>query len=262
MILTRQPPDEHGRVAITDVDGNDHASWLACICERPTEDGPRLVYADQLEEWGHADRAEFIRIQIEIAIWGTCPGSPHGPPGSPPPIGCVCASRGLTRTRERAILWPDGKPRDGRSWFPMPASVDWFFKCRGGGRDYGRPTAHVCRGFVESLTVPWSAWRDGADEILDINPVNAVTLTTQPNLFDDFELSDDLQNWRFKGRHKWHERILRPPNAVESCLRAEWPTLTITLPPQTMRANEAFGMSAAQRFIADGPITAEMLRTS
>lgn len=35
------------------------------ICAQPDEDTPRLAYADALEESGDADRAEFIRIQVE-----------------------------------------------------------------------------------------------------------------------------------------------------------------------------------------------------
>lgn len=45
----------------------DHAAFIATICDRPTEDGPRLVYADWLEEQGDADRAEFIRVQVKLA---------------------------------------------------------------------------------------------------------------------------------------------------------------------------------------------------
>src|SRR5450432_1685581 len=41
--------------------------FLAAILDRPAEDGPRLVYADWLEEQGDADRAEFIRVQIELS---------------------------------------------------------------------------------------------------------------------------------------------------------------------------------------------------
>src|SRR5262245_28400520 len=33
------------------------------ILERPEDDGPRVVYADWLEEEGDADRAELIRLQ-------------------------------------------------------------------------------------------------------------------------------------------------------------------------------------------------------
>jgi uncharacterized protein (TIGR02996 family) len=38
---------------------------LQAILDRPEEDAPRLVYADWLEEHGQAERAEFIRAQIE-----------------------------------------------------------------------------------------------------------------------------------------------------------------------------------------------------
>jgi uncharacterized protein (TIGR02996 family) len=42
-------------------------AFLQTICENPDDDVPRLVYADWLEEHGDADRAEFIRVQIELA---------------------------------------------------------------------------------------------------------------------------------------------------------------------------------------------------
>jgi uncharacterized protein (TIGR02996 family) len=43
------------------------AGLLAAICERPEDDGPRLVYADWLDEHGEGDRASFIRVQCELA---------------------------------------------------------------------------------------------------------------------------------------------------------------------------------------------------
>jgi uncharacterized protein (TIGR02996 family) len=42
-------------------------AFLQAIVESPADDLPRLVYADWLEEHGEADRAEFIRVQIELA---------------------------------------------------------------------------------------------------------------------------------------------------------------------------------------------------
>jgi uncharacterized protein (TIGR02996 family) len=41
-------------------------AFLQTIAENP-EDGPRLVYADWLDEHGRAERAEFIRLQCELA---------------------------------------------------------------------------------------------------------------------------------------------------------------------------------------------------
>jgi len=45
----------------------EHAAFLNAILERPDDDLPRLVYADYLEETGDAERAEFIRVQLELA---------------------------------------------------------------------------------------------------------------------------------------------------------------------------------------------------
>lgn len=44
---------------------DDELALLRTIREYPDADLPRLVYADWLEERGDADRAEFIRLQIE-----------------------------------------------------------------------------------------------------------------------------------------------------------------------------------------------------
>lgn len=37
------------------------------VCFDPTDDIVHLVYADYLDEQGQADRAEFIRVQCELA---------------------------------------------------------------------------------------------------------------------------------------------------------------------------------------------------
>ena len=47
---------------------NSHEGILKEIIANPDDDAPRLVYADWLEEQGDPDRAEFVRIQLEMAI--------------------------------------------------------------------------------------------------------------------------------------------------------------------------------------------------
>lgn len=42
-------------------------SFLQSICESPADDGPRLIYADWLDDHGQPERAEFIRTQIRLA---------------------------------------------------------------------------------------------------------------------------------------------------------------------------------------------------
>jgi uncharacterized protein (TIGR02996 family) len=46
---------------------SDGDALLRAICEHPFDDTPRLAYADWLEENGRPERAEFIRVQIELA---------------------------------------------------------------------------------------------------------------------------------------------------------------------------------------------------
>jgi uncharacterized protein (TIGR02996 family) len=42
-------------------------AFLRAVRESPDDDAPRLVYADWLDEHGDHDRAEFIRVQCELA---------------------------------------------------------------------------------------------------------------------------------------------------------------------------------------------------
>jgi len=46
---------------------SDAAALLAAIRTAPYDDAPRLIYADWLDENGQPERAEFIRIQCQLA---------------------------------------------------------------------------------------------------------------------------------------------------------------------------------------------------
>lgn len=46
---------------------SDREALLSSIITNPDDDVARLVYADWLQEHGEEDRAEFIRVQIELA---------------------------------------------------------------------------------------------------------------------------------------------------------------------------------------------------
>jgi uncharacterized protein (TIGR02996 family) len=54
----------------------DRAAFLAAIRDNPEDDLPRLIYADWLEEHGEPERAEFIRVQCELARLSN--GDPRG----------------------------------------------------------------------------------------------------------------------------------------------------------------------------------------
>lgn len=44
----------------------EREALLRAICDNPDDDTPRLVFADWLDEHGEPERAEFIRVQIEL----------------------------------------------------------------------------------------------------------------------------------------------------------------------------------------------------
>jgi uncharacterized protein (TIGR02996 family) len=46
---------------------SEREAFLHAICENPEDDAARLVFADWLQEHGEEERAEFIRVQIELA---------------------------------------------------------------------------------------------------------------------------------------------------------------------------------------------------
>ena len=56
---------------------SDEKALLAAIWEHPHEDTPRLMYADWLQENAQPERAEFIRLQIELARLGEWDESPR-----------------------------------------------------------------------------------------------------------------------------------------------------------------------------------------
>jgi uncharacterized protein (TIGR02996 family) len=45
-----------------------HHAFIQAVIEAPDADGPRLIYADWLQDNGEPARADFIRVQIELAL--------------------------------------------------------------------------------------------------------------------------------------------------------------------------------------------------
>src|ERR1041385_6917015 len=43
------------------------STLFRAVCDSPDDDLPRLVFADYLDECGDRDRAEFIRLQCQLA---------------------------------------------------------------------------------------------------------------------------------------------------------------------------------------------------
>jgi uncharacterized protein (TIGR02996 family) len=115
-----------------------HDAFLRAVIENRDDDAPRLVYADWLEEGGDAERAAFIRLQVEAA------GLPEGD--------------GRRSDLEERALYLLVRHLD--DWLgPLRTlATNWIFQ----------------RGFVERVTVLHEVFLERADELLAAAPVRSV----------------------------------------------------------------------------------------
>jgi uncharacterized protein (TIGR02996 family) len=111
------------------------------IAESPDDDAVRLVYSDWLEEHGQTDRAEFVRVQIELA---------RGKASK--------ARRERLRKRERELL--------------AAHELEWVGPLRSAVR-----RAAFVRGFVERVSVHVEQLKRAAP-LLESVPVRHLTLTS------------------------------------------------------------------------------------
>lgn len=175
--------------------------FIRAILEAPDDDAPRLIYADWLDENGQGERAEFIRLQIQLAnMKPWCPANPEK-------VGreCPCTWHTLKR-RERDALkacWTS----DFRDLF-SPAEVYGIevstCRMRWKGID-----AIPTRGFISAITCTADYWLSHADTITAQHPVEDVEMTTWPES---------------RGPN-------RPPlDHWEGYFAREWPRIKFTLP--------------------------------
>lgn len=129
----------------------DDAGFLEAIIRDPADDVPRLIYADWLDDRGEADRAEFIRDQVEFR---------HG-------------------SRDWDLL-----DANLGAWCP------WFAPPRGEGHEHFSRSAtsairvnHPCgsvtwwrRGFLTKVLCPWGTWL-GRGAGMATHPVESVRLS-------------------------------------------------------------------------------------
>jgi uncharacterized protein (TIGR02996 family) len=116
---------------------------LQAILADPEDDGPRLIYADWLEENGNADRAEFIRVQIELA--GTAQANPR---------------RLLELHARETQLW-DAHREEWLHGFPAHMR---------------RRDLRFHKGFFEELAGDPAVWRKHCEKLFARNPIYRVRL--------------------------------------------------------------------------------------
>lgn len=187
---------------------------LHVILDNPEDDNIRLVYADCLEENGQVERAEFIRVQVELAGLSPCGGGYAIGAGQCP----VCARILALRRRERELL-----SEHYRQWM-------WSDLLGVTGRVFWEDAVKTYRrGLVEAVTLSAEDALAHLDAVLACLPVTEVTLTSWPLL-------------RYHYREKTWDLVAGngiSPHATEFMLptiKKRWPRVrTWHLPPQRRR---------------------------
>jgi uncharacterized protein (TIGR02996 family) len=147
---------------------SDENALLAAIWEHPHEDTPRLMYADWLQENGQPERAEFIRLQCELARLD------EDDPGRGPPV-----------ARE-AELWEAHRDR----WLaPLPSAARVY-----GPFERGFPYPSLGREIsaIQLEKVPKRQWQGAPLWKVGVRAGNSdrvVALASVPNLRRIGELS-------------------------------------------------------------------------
>ncbi len=217
-------------------------AFLADIIAHRDDDTPRMIYADWLEDEGEAERAEFIRVQVELASCKKCGGKGWYETGrgkeSLPHSKC-----GVLKIRERELLQSrqfgrcTGQPStDTRAaaryvWAGPVAQLD----------DPNEQGWKFTRGFVSAITCTASDFLAHADALTSQTPLERVTLTSlptgnglpiktpagMPNTYQARAVLNQIRH-----AHEW-----RPDDFFRGRLNIIWPGITFTLPPQNRTAD-------------------------
>lgn len=146
-------------------DASTRSQLLRAVLDEPFEDTVRLVYADELEENGERERAEFIRVQCELAQ-----------------LGCGEVDPELLKRTDRVGALAQ---RQRELWRSPPAG-EWFgddvFLALGRSvfdrtGEVGKPSGLIRRGFVTEIRLPAAAFLEHAAAMFAAHPITKVVLT-------------------------------------------------------------------------------------
>jgi uncharacterized protein (TIGR02996 family) len=129
-------------------------AFLRAIADSPYDDTPRLVYADWLDEHGEQDRAEFIRVQVELARID-----------DDDPRHTLLKHRQDALLRRHRRAWKEHLP----DWARPDHAVDDSFGFKGG-------VAVFRRGLPGHLNLTAKAFISHAEEFAQLAPLESATL--------------------------------------------------------------------------------------
>lgn len=209
---------------MTDLD-----SLLRAVLADPDDDAPRLAFSDLLEEAGQPERAEFVRVQCELASFPPCPRSHF--PGEYQGGMCLACQGKTAPLRRRELELLSAHAREWDPCYPW-GDVSYLTRCP------------FRRGFRESLECAWGDWSAHAAAILASQPVREVTLLTWPRLILSGEPGASLY------RLPESPTVIAVPLTAGAeehgavtlrLLAAHWPNVRFALPPEaSARARAQF----------------------
>lgn len=175
--------------------------FIDAICRDPDDLTPRLVAADWLEEHGDTARAEFIRVQCELAelLDGVQPHHHHSldmicDPDSPEDQAWKHRVWKL-QERERELSWITSHSDHCFGLLPLPD--DWTFR----------------RGFVEEVACSKQLWLEHGPRIVRAAPIRVVRVT-------------DVKPWQtinlYSLTTESHHRVSEHGNEDDSVFPEEW----------------------------------------
>lgn len=140
----------------------EQQALLAAVIANPADDLPRTLYADWLDENGESERAEFVRVQLQLARPKMDCHHARPSEAESTPWCEVCQ----LREREREALkscWS----RYFRELFPNPLGIEvddlkmlWMK-----GIVFPAVESHPSRGFIRRLRCLWANWRKAAESL-------------------------------------------------------------------------------------------------
>lgn len=225
----------------------DRESFLKKIIDFPDDDTPRLVFADWLDEHGESERAEFIRVQIKLAVMQPTMADVRKSEnllkryrkGAPVPLKAktpavlILKSKILLESRQPGTCAGDCSDNTFAAaryvWAGPVAKLN----------DPDQNGWEFSRGFVDSVICTWSDWLAHHAAILAATPLREVRLTTpRPQIrVDESGIHLIGSNKRFTV-----EQVVPDPGTLsidarmaDKLLSLEWPRIKFSLPPEGNR---------------------------
>jgi uncharacterized protein (TIGR02996 family) len=196
--------------------------FMAGICADKSDDIPRLIAADWLDEHGESDRAEFIRVQCEIAVWNGRRPMPE---------------MGMTLDRFRELCEREEK-------LLRKYRGTWGFFLAGAVPGTIVELLDFHRGFINVARCDWHSWANMHGSIMK-HPIERVELSDWPRVEENQRRNDALRCYeivyRFEGysfgswtnivadRHMASRSLVLSSSreyAAEALLKNNWPGIT------------------------------------